>query len=145
MLQHCLIKYASLSMQGHLKIESRISIFSHTDCAAKITDLSFLYITEYMILTPLLIKGMPPAGVTSPAERMIVEPVLVDNLKPQHERKPGHAPETEEFEYAPLSIALIAYLNLGLLVVFGYIRDLMRMFGYECTVGAKEWGNEVKL
>lgn len=85
---------------------------------------------------------MPPAGVTSPAERMIVEPVLVDNLKPQHERKPGHAPETEEFEYAPLSIALIAYLNLGLLVVFGYIRDLMRMFGYECTVGAKEWGNE---
>ena len=86
---------------------------------------------------------MPPAGVLTPAERMLVEPVLEENQKPQ--QRTHHVPEPEEFEQATLLIAMIAYLNLGLLVVFGYIRDLMRMFGYECTVGAKEWGNEVRL
>ncbi|KAL5264251.1 hypothetical protein ACHWQZ_G005370 [Mnemiopsis leidyi] len=82
---------------------------------------------------------MPPAGVQTPAERMVVEPVL-DDQKPK--QKTVHVSEPEEFEQAPLLIALVAYLNLALLVVFGYIRDFMRMFGYECTVGAKEWGNE---
>ena len=71
---------------------------------------------------------------------MVVEPVL-DDQKPK--QKTVHVSEPEEFEQAPLLIALVAYLNLALLVVFGYIRDFMRMFGYECTVGAKEWGNEV--
>lgn len=86
---------------------------------------------------------MPPAGVPTSVERMVVEPVLDDAKKPRC--KPGHKPEPEVFEHAPLMIALVAYLNLGLLVVFGYIRDFMRMFGYECTVGAKEWGNKVGL
>ena len=84
---------------------------------------------------------MPPAGVQTPADRMVVEPALDKNQKPK--QKNFHVPEPEEFEQAPLLIALVAYLNLALLVVFGYIRDFMRMFGYECTVGAKEWGNEV--
>ena len=53
-------------------------------------------------------------------------------------------PEPEEFEEAPVWTALIAYLNLALLVVFGYFRDFLRLFSYEATVGAKEWGNEVR-
>ena len=95
---------------------------------------------QFMII--IVIQGMPPAGVQTSVERMVVDPGLDDTQKSQ--QKTSHVPEPEEFEQAPLHIALIAYLNLGLLVVFGYIRDFMRMFGYECTVGAKEWGNEVR-
>lgn len=82
---------------------------------------------------------MPPAGVPPQGEGMVVDP---DLGKPHHRVKKHHAMEQEIFEEAPLMTALIAYVNLGLLVVFGYIRDLMRMFGYEASMGIKEWGNE---
>lgn len=84
---------------------------------------------------------MPPAGVSAQSATIHVEPVIQE--KPT--LKKFHVPEPEVFEDAPIMTALVAYLNLGLLVIFGYIRDFMRLFGYECYRGAKEWGNEVKL
>ena len=81
---------------------------------------------------------MPP-GVPAQAGITLLEQVV--DKKPA--QKISHVPEPELFEDAPMMTALIAYLNLGLLVVFGYIRDFMRMFGYECYRGAKEWGNKV--
>ena len=83
---------------------------------------------------------MPPAG-TAKMDPMIIEPMGLD--KPP--RKVTHTIEPEIFEPAPLSTALIAYLNLGLLVIFGYVRDFMRLWGYESNIGAKEYGNEVCL
>ena len=86
---------------------------------------------------------MPPAGVLAQTS---IEPIFQDSEKLGAPKFVGHKPEpTEVFEDAPLSTALVAYCNLALLLVFGYIRDFLRFFGYEATIGAKEFANEVNF
>ncbi len=49
----------------------------------------------------------------------------------------------ESFEETPLLIAVITYIAYGVLVCFGYFRDLLRCYGLEKNKSAKERGNEV--
>eukprot|EP00794_Sanderia_malayensis_P020494 gene20494-22510_t len=55
----------------------------------------------------------------------------------------GHGPKSQEsFEETPLIVAVITYINYGILVCFGYFRDLLRYYGLEKNKSAKEKGNE---
>lgn len=85
---------------------------------------------------------MPPAGSTTQTLLTTVEPVI-KLQKPVV--KEYHEPEEHVFEEIPFLTALAAYLNLALLVLAGYIRDFMRLWGYENTLAAKEYGNEVQF
>lgn len=49
----------------------------------------------------------------------------------------------ESFEETPLLVAVITYIGYGILVCFGYFRDLLRYYGLEKTKTAKEKKNEV--
>eukprot|EP00112_Aurelia_sp_Birch-Aquarium-sp1_P021621 Seg587.1 transcript_id=Seg587.1/GoldUCD/mRNA.D3Y31 product="Serine palmitoyltransferase 2" protein_id=Seg587.1/GoldUCD/D3Y31 len=48
----------------------------------------------------------------------------------------------ESFEETPLLVAVITYIGYGILVCFGYFRDLLRYYGLEKTKTAKEKKNE---
>lgn len=49
----------------------------------------------------------------------------------------------EDFEETPLLIAVITYINYATLILFGYLRDLMRYYGLEKFKGFTEKRNEV--
>ena len=51
----------------------------------------------------------------------------------------------ETFENPPFFSIMSAYLCLFLLVVFGHFRDLLRRWGFDKTMDASEFGNEVRL
>ncbi|CAB3990154.1 serine palmitoyltransferase 2-like, partial [Paramuricea clavata] len=53
--------------------------------------------------------------------------------------KPVHC---EEFEATPLWIAVLTYMSYAILILFGYMRDLMRFYGLEKSRAYKERGNE---
>jgi len=44
----------------------------------------------------------------------------------------------ETFEETPLIVAIITYVGYGILVLFGYMRDLLRYYGLEATHGSVE-------
>jgi hypothetical protein len=50
----------------------------------------------------------------------------------------------EEFEATPLWLAVLTYMSYAILVLFGYMRDLMRFYGLEKARAYKERGNEVQ-
>jgi hypothetical protein len=54
--------------------------------------------------------------------------------------KPVHC---EEFEATPLWIAVLTYMSYAILILFGYMRDLLRFYGLEKSRAYKERGNEV--
>jgi hypothetical protein len=54
--------------------------------------------------------------------------------------KPVHC---EEFEATPLWIAVLTYMAYAILILFGYMRDLLRFYGLEKSRAYKERGNEV--
>ncbi len=60
----------------------------------------------------------------------------------QERYKPVHC---EEFEATPLLLAVLTYMSYAILVLFGYMRDLMRFYGLEKPRAYKERGNEVRL
>ena len=74
-----------------------------------------------------------------------VEQIVKPLVSFEKHKKTPHPVEKHEFEEATFATALVAYLNLALLVIFGYIRDFMRFWGYERTLAAKEDGNEVGI
>ena len=43
-----------------------------------------------------------------------------------------------EFESPALWVLIVTYLNYGVLTLFGWCRDLLRFYGIEKTLGAKE-------
>lgn len=47
------------------------------------------------------------------------------------------------FEETPLLVAVITYIGYGVLVVFGYVRDFLRYYGFERNNAAKDKGREV--
>ena len=47
------------------------------------------------------------------------------------------------FEETPLLVAIITYIGYGVLVVFGYFRDFLRLYQLEKTKAAKEKGRKV--
>jgi len=56
---------------------------------------------------------------------------------------PNEKPKKQQlFEETPLVVAVITYIGYGVLVVFGYIRDMMRLYKFERTKGAKEAGRK---
>ena len=57
--------------------------------------------------------------------------------------KPCAVKFEESFEETPLLVAVITYIGYGILVCFGYFRDLLRYYGLEKTKAAKEKKNEV--
>ena len=58
----------------------------------------------------------------------------------QEQHTPVH---NEEFEATPLWLAVLTYMSYAILVLFGYMRDLMRFYGLEKPRAYKERGNEV--
>ena len=50
----------------------------------------------------------------------------------------------EDFEETPLYCAVMTYMSYFFLIIFGYMRDLMRKYGLEKSKAVKETGNEVK-
>ena len=50
----------------------------------------------------------------------------------------------EEFEATPLFISVITYISYAILILFGYMRDLMRFYGLEKSRSYKEIGNKVE-
>ena len=42
------------------------------------------------------------------------------------------------FEETPLRVAVITYIAYAILIVFGYLRDFLRNFGFESVRKAKE-------
>lgn len=46
------------------------------------------------------------------------------------------------FEETPLLVAVVTYIGYGVLVVFGYFRDLLRKYKFEATKTAKEKGRK---
>ncbi len=82
--------------------------------------------------------------------------IKANDLKVEEKLFKGHAvqksaefehncrPKVEEsFEETPLLVAVITYIGYGVLVCFGYFRDLLRYYGFEKNKSAKEKGNEV--
>ena len=65
----------------------------------------------------------------------------VKSSEHQQHTKPVH---DEEFEATPLFIAVITYISYAILIIFGYIRDLMRFYGLEKSRSYKELGNKVE-
>ena len=57
--------------------------------------------------------------------------------------RPSSVKFEESFEETPLLVAVITYIGYGILVCFGYFRDLLRYYGLEKTKAAKEKKNEV--
>lgn len=55
-------------------------------------------------------------------------------------KRPVH---NEEFQPTPLLIAVLTYISYAILILFGYMRDLMRFYGLEKSRSFKELGNEV--
>ena len=51
----------------------------------------------------------------------------------------------ESFEETQLIVAVWTYIGYTVLVIFGYLRDLMRKYGLEKPKSAKEKGNEVRF
>lgn len=51
----------------------------------------------------------------------------------------------ESFEETPLLVAVWTYIGYAVLVIFGYLRELMRKYGFEKSKGAKEKGNKVSI
>ncbi|XP_057315311.1 serine palmitoyltransferase 2-like [Hydractinia symbiolongicarpus] len=65
---------------------------------------------------------------------------LVDQ-KPALKKKSLANPQKQPlFEETPLLVAVITYIGYGVLVVFGYFRDLLRLYKFEKTKAAKEQG-----
>ena len=50
-----------------------------------------------------------------------------------------------DFEETPFHAAVMTYLSYFVLIIFGYVRDFMRKYGFEKSKGAKEAGNEVRI
>ena len=55
-----------------------------------------------------------------------------------------HTKPEEEYEATPLFIAVITYISYAILILFGYMRDLMRFYGLEKSRSYKEIGNKVE-
>jgi len=59
------------------------------------------------------------------------------------EQKPAQRDKPKKqqlFEETPLIVAVITYIGYGVLVVFGYFRDFLRLYKFEKTKAAKEKG-----
>lgn len=54
------------------------------------------------------------------------------------------AKEGDDFEETPLYCAVMTYMSYFFLIIFGYMRDFMRKYGFEKSKAAKETGNEVR-
>ena len=52
--------------------------------------------------------------------------------------------EQQLFEETPLLVAVITYIGYGVLVIFGYFRDFLRLYKFEKTKAAKEKGRKVQ-
>lgn len=50
--------------------------------------------------------------------------------------------EQQLFEETPLLVAVITYIGYGVLVIFGYFRDFLRLYKFEKTKAAKEKGRK---
>ena len=57
--------------------------------------------------------------------------------------KLGRKTNCEEFEQAPVWIAIMTYIAYAILMLFGYLRDFMRHYGLEKSQAFKERGNKV--
>ncbi|XP_065661031.1 serine palmitoyltransferase 2 isoform X2 [Hydra vulgaris] len=70
--------------------------------------------------------------------------VEVMKLKPEHKaNKSNDAPQKQHLiEETPLLVAIITYIGYGVLVVFGYFRDFLRLYHLEKTKAAKEKGRK---
>ena len=71
-------------------------------------------------------------------------------LNNNREQKPArksssNTPKKQQlFEETPLLVAVITYIGYGVLVIFGYFRDFLRLYKFEKTKAAKEKGRKVK-
>lgn len=52
---------------------------------------------------------------------------------------------SESFEETPLLVAIITYISYGILIIFGYIRELLRKCNLEKAPVASEYLTEVSL
>lgn len=61
--------------------------------------------------------------------------------KPALRKSSDGKPQKQQlFEDTPLIVAVITYIGYGVLVVFGYFRDFLRLYKFEKTKSAKEKG-----
>ena len=66
------------------------------------------------------------------------------HMKSSEQAEPVHrSVHSEDFEATPLLIAVLTYISYAILILFGYMRDLMRFYGLEKSRAYKELGNEV--
>ena len=49
------------------------------------------------------------------------------------------------FEQPPFSSVMSTYMGLGVFVVFGHFRELLRRLGLDKTMSTSEYGNEVRM
>ena len=74
-----------------------------------------------------------------------------NNFNNNREQKPSNrndhfsnGPKKQQlFEETPLLVAVITYIGYGVLVIFGYFRDFLRLYKFEKTKAAKEKGRKV--
>lgn len=62
--------------------------------------------------------------------------------KPSQNHSYDQPKKQQLFEETPLLVAVITYIGYGVLVVFGYFRDFLRMYKFEKTKSAKEKGRK---
>lgn len=64
--------------------------------------------------------------------------------KPSTQKHFSDGPKKQQlFEETPLLVAVITYIGYGVLVIFGYFRDFLRLYKFEKTKAAKEKGRKV--
>ncbi|KAF6017867.1 SPTLC2 [Bugula neritina] len=63
---------------------------------------------------------------------------IKENGFSKHHATPSKPKTLEEFEETPLILAIFTYIGYGLLVLFGYLRDLTRRYGLETTLQSQE-------
>ena len=70
---------------------------------------------------------------------------IASGTKPVLKKQDSVKPIKQQlFEETPLLVAVITYIGYGVLVVFGYFRDLLRKYKFEATKAAKEKGRKVR-
>ena len=66
--------------------------------------------------------------------------------KPSAQKLFSDGPKKQQlFEETPLLVAVITYIGYGVLVIFGYFRDFLRLYKFEKTKAAKEKDRKVFL
>lgn len=50
----------------------------------------------------------------------------------------------DDFEDTPLYCAVLTYMSYFFLILFGYMRDFLRKYGFEKSKAVQETGNEVR-